>query len=379
MTLQSVLSSKPTSWRLAVALVFIGVFALADASLLGQAGNNSAQQSQGRENDRDDRDEGRGRPSPRGPAWATGPAGPVGPAGPQGPTGATGATGAQGETGATGPQGETGATGAQGPQGDTGATGAAGPTGPQGPTGAQGPQGQTGATGATGPQGEAGATGPQGETGATGPQGETGATGAQGDVGPPGPSGQVGATGADGADGADGIDGEQGPPGPAGPAGPSRANAAASNTVASFTVNGSCLNVAVASITVPPGSPAGLIAVTAKVNVRINHMSGFTAANNWDRGFLTVSTIGPVDCSATPAGDSIRSYFSIPPGWPTTGAGSPLELTVFVQASYDPPLTGANVFYLNGSMLSGATTIFSGVLAPDEMRDANVVVEFHAK
>ena len=233
-----------------------------------------------------------------------------------------------------------------------------GPQGPQGPAGPMGPQGPAGPQGPVGPQGADGAQGPAGADGAPGPAGPAGAEG------PAGPAGATGATGA------------EGPQGPVGPhsvaiAGPTTLAPLVPGTV-TFSANGTCATIGSLQITVPPGSPAGLLVAAGKVTVRVVHLSvGPTAVP--DRGFAIFST-APIllqpDC---PNSEAYRSYFSVPvivPG----GVAHLFETTLFVQGAFDFPAGGGTaVVYLNGGMTSGAP------LSPDTMEGANIVLEFHAK
>ncbi len=176
--------------------------------------------------------------------------------------------------------------------------------------------------------------------------------------------------------------GDNGDTGPKGYAGPSRA-AATSTGAVTLPTNGLCTNIGSVSITLPRRSPAGLLIATAKVGVKINHIAGTIASDRWDRGFLTFSLSRPLPTPPLPTGppdpacvtsEANKSYFSVPPGWPGTGLGTPLEFTVFVQAPHDLDAGGAGpyVFYLNGMMVSGATTT-------DSLMDANIVLEFLPK
>jgi len=124
-----------------------------------------------------------------------------------------------------------------------------------------------------------------------------------------------------------------------------------------------------------------LLIATAKVGVKINHTA--FGADRWDRGFLTLSSSRPQPTPPLPTeppdpacatSEANKSYFSVSPLWPATGAGTPFEFTVFVQAPHDLDAGGAGpyVFYLNGMMVSGATLT-------DSVMDANIVLEFHPK
>ena len=177
------------------------------------------------------------------------------------------------------------------------------------------------------------------------------------------------AAGVAGPQGDKGDKGDKGDPGP-------QSVAAAAIATGPVALTTSCGTLAEpVSITVPPGSPAGLLIARAKVRVRISHVPGQATAQ--DLGYVVFSTASTSDCSGGIGGAAFKSFFSVPPGWPGTGSGSPLEVTVFVQSWYDiDPGGGTVVVYLNGLVNPGAGATPT---TQDFMQDANVVLEFHPK
>jgi hypothetical protein len=111
-------------------------------------------------------------------------------------------------------------------------------------------------------------------------------------------------------------------------------------------------------MTVPAGSPAGLLLVTGKHQLLIDHVFGSTP----DRGYLALATSG-----VCPPSDVDRSYFRTPGAAPT----AVYEETLLTRRAFPMPAGGGTfTVYLVGQMLSGAT-------ASDVEGNDVVHIEFH--
>ncbi len=303
--------------------------------------------------------------------------------GPTGPEGSEGPTGDIGAQGPIGPQGASGTNGANGTDGDDGTNcwdlngnGVEDPTEDLNGdlvvdvldcTGLQGPQGEQGPSGPQGAQGDPGPQGPQGI------QGDPGSQGPQGDTGPQGPPGADGANGSDGADGiacwdlngngvgdipAEDVNGDmvvdvndctglQGPPGPG-------ALMAASNGTGNVVIGDTCTNYVGAEVTLTVPAD-GVIAVSALVGLRIDHMNGVT-----DEWWISLD-LSPGSCPPQP--------------WTTAGViasdiGSGSYYQTAHLQSYFSVTAGTYTVYVNG-------LLWSGFGNNDQFRWSNMVAVFY--
>jgi hypothetical protein len=124
-----------------------------------------------------------------------------------------------------------------------------------------------------------------------------------------------------------------------------------------------CTNLGSFSITLPAGTPAGLLLVTGKHQVNIGHTTGTT-----DYGYLAWV---PNAAAACPSADTQRSYFRVVAGEPTATGNPAYVQTLFTTAAFTVPAGGGTfTLFLAGQMLSGATS-------DDQEGNDFVNIEFH--
>lgn len=128
------------------------------------------------------------------------------------------------------------------------------------------------------------------------------------------------------------------------------------------TIGSACTNLGSFSITLPPSTPAGVLLVTGRHTVNVDHTTGTT-----DRGFLVWSAAS-ANCGLN---DTFRSYFRVPSALPTVTGLPAYEQTLFTQSAFNVAAGGGTLtLFLNGLMLSGAS-------ANDDDGNDQVHLEFH--